>query len=108
MRRYTNFGLMPPPAFFRCEAERSRTVSRQASPALLSYYASLRLPSSRTSPQLQAKTEDAINNDDLLTDDASMDDDFIDEKIIPEGFVDDANIERIRAMMKQRSLWADI
>jgi hypothetical protein len=34
--------------------------------------------------------------------------DFIDEKIRLEGFVDDANIEQIRAVMKQHSVWADI
>jgi hypothetical protein len=68
---------------------------------MLSYHASLVLPSSRASSPLQAKTN-------LLTDDASINDDFIDEKIRPEGFLDDDNIERIRAVMNQRSLWADI
>jgi hypothetical protein len=66
------------------------------------------VPSNYASSPLQAKTQDASNNDDLLTDDASIDDDVTDEKIRPEDFVDDADMEKVRAVMQQRSLQAGI
>jgi hypothetical protein len=40
----------------------------------------------------------------VLTDDTSIDDDIMGEKIRPKDFVDDADVERVMAVIEQCSL----
>jgi hypothetical protein len=60
------------------------------------------MPSNCASPQLQPKTKDASNDDDMVPGDASTDDDVTNEKFRPEDFIDDTDMEQATVVMQCR------
>jgi hypothetical protein len=60
------------------------------------------MPSNHASPQLQPKTKDASNDDDLVPGDASTDDDVTNEKFGLENFVDATDMEQATTAMQCR------